>query len=132
MPVTQRARRGKTVRSGCLCALAAALLIAFGWPAWAQGTPPIVWGCLLYASNNPGPVQTPVRLNRYDKKLEQETGFTSLQTVGENQAQLTAGHGGVLMFPGDLRVAVMSVSREPDSTLLVGLELFRGDKQLLV
>lgn len=91
-----------------------------------------VWGCLLYASNSPAPGQTPGRLTRYDKKLEQETGFSSLQTLGENQAVFTVGRSGVLTFPGDLRVAVTSISRGSDGKILVGLELFRGDKQLLL
>jgi len=77
-------------------------------------------------------VQTPVRLSAYGKRLEQETGFTSLQTIGENQAQLTPGRGGVLTFPGELRVVVTSVSRERDGKLVVGLELFRGEKELLL
>ena len=100
--------------------------------ARAEPMPANVWGCLLYASNSPDPVQTPVRLSRYDKKLEQETGFSSLRTLGENQAQFVAGRNGVLTFPGDLRVAVTSLSRGPDGKILVGLELFRGDKQLLL
>lgn len=100
--------------------------------ARADPAAPNVWGCLIYASNSPDPVQTPGRLNRYDKKLEQETGFSSLQTLGEKQAQFTGGRGGVLTFPGDLRVTVTSISRSPDGKILVGLELFRGEKQLLL
>jgi len=100
--------------------------------ARADPAAPDVWGCLIYASNSTAPVQTPGRLNRYDKKLEQETGFSSLQTLGENQAQFTGGHSGVLTFPGDLRIAVTSISRSPDGKILVGLELFRGEKQLLL
>jgi hypothetical protein len=109
-----------------------ALCLALSLSARADTVPANVWGCLLYASNSPATVQTPGRLNRYDKKLEQETGFSSLQTLGENQAQFTAGRNGVLTFPGDLRVTVTSLSRGPDGKIIVGLELFRGDKQLLL
>jgi hypothetical protein len=108
------------------------LCLALNLSARADPAAANVWGCLLYASNSPAPVQTPGRLNRYDKKLEQETGFSSLQTLGENQAQFTGGRNGVLTFPGDLRVNVTSISRGADGKIVVGLELFRGDKQLLL
>jgi hypothetical protein len=108
------------------------LCLALNLPTRADPAAANVWGCLLYASNSPAPVQTPGRLNRYDKKLEQETGFSSLQTLGENQAQFTGGRNGVLIFPGDLRVNVTSISRDADGKILVGLELFRGEKQLLL
>ena len=109
-----------------------AFCLALVLPCRADPAAANVWGCLLYASNSPAPVQTPGRLNRYDKKLEQETGFSSLQTLGENQAQFTGGHSGILTFPGDLRVTVTSISRDADGKILVGLELFRGEKQLLL
>ena len=109
-----------------------ALCLGLSLSTRADPIPANVWGCLLYASNSPAVAQTPGRLNRYDKKLEQETGFSSLQTLGENQAQFAAGHNGVLTFPGDLRVNVTSLSRGPDGKILVGLELFRGEKQLLL
>jgi hypothetical protein len=108
------------------------LCLGAGFSTRADPVTANVWGCLLYASNSPAPVQTPGRLNRYDKKLEQETGFSSLQTLGENQAQFTVGRSGVLTFPGDLRVTVTSISRGADGKVLVGLELFRGEKQLLL
>ena len=109
-----------------------ALCLALNLSTRADSIPADVWGCLLYASNSPAPVQTPGRLNRFDKKLQQETGFTSLQTLGENQAQFTAGRNGTLTFPADLRVTVTSISRGADGKIVVGLELFRGEKQLLL
>ena len=108
------------------------LCLALNLPTRADTAAANVWGCLLYASHSTAPVQTPVRLSQYDKKLEQETGFSSLQTLGENQAQFSPGRSGILTFPGDLRVAVTSISRSPDGKIVVGLELFRGEKQLLL
>jgi hypothetical protein len=119
-------------RGGYTFLIVLSLWLALNLPTRADPAPPNVWGCLLYASNSPAPVQTPGRLNRYDKKLEQETGFSSLQTLGENQTQFAAGRSGVLTFPGDLRITVTSISRGPDGKILVGLELFRGEKQLLL
>ena len=118
---------GAPVALACLVAL-----LCISLAAQAETPFPALWGCLLYASNNASPAGAPVRLSAYGKRLEQETGFTSLQSVGESQAQFVPGRGGVLAFPGDLRVMVTSISREHDGKLLVGLELFRGDKQLLM
>lgn len=93
---------------------------------------PNVWGCLLYASNTPTPVQAPDRINPFDKTLEEETGFKSLQRVGENQTAMVAGRDGVLTFPGDLRVTITNLSQERDGRLLVALQVYRGNKELLL
>jgi len=93
---------------------------------------PNVWGCLLYASNTPSPVQAPDRINPFDKTLEEETGFKSLQRVGENQTAMVAGREGVLTFPGELRVQITNLSQERDGRLLVALQVFRGNKELLL
>jgi hypothetical protein len=98
-----------------------------------QGRPmPSVWGCLLYASNTPSPVQAPDRINPFDKTLEEETGFKSLQRVGENQTAMVAGRDGVLTFPGELRVTITNLSQERDGRLLVALQVYRGNKELLL
>ncbi len=91
-----------------------------------------MWGCLLYASNEPGEAVFPARLSRYGKRLEVETGFSHLQTLGENQTQLTPGRAGALAFPGNLRVAVNSVTHDDAGQMLVALQLFRDDKELLL
>jgi hypothetical protein len=131
MRSTDSASAMSKINGGCLLSILS-LCLALSLPVRAEPGTANVWGCLLYASNSSAPVQTPGRLNRYDKKLEQETGFSSLQTLGENQAQFTGGHSGVLTFPGELRVTVTSISRGADGKILVGLELFRGEKQLLL
>ena len=132
MRSAEPAKKFRPVRKGAAFALGSLAALFLCVSVSAQAPFPALWGCLLYASNNAGPAWTPVRLNAYGKRLEQETGFTSLQTVGESQAQFVPGHGGVLTFPGELRVTVTNISRERDGKLLVGLELFRGDKELLM
>ena len=131
MRATNPASAIRKINGGHILAVLS-LCLSLNHSAWADPAAASVWGCLLYASNSAAPVQTPGRLNRYDKKLEQETGFSSLQTLGENQAQFTGGRIGILTFPGELRVHVTSISRGPDGKILLGLELFRGDKQLLL
>jgi hypothetical protein len=94
--------------------------------------PPVIWGCLLYASNSPSPAQAPDRINPFDKTLEEETGFKSLQRVGQNQTVMVAGRDGILTFPGELRVTITNLSQERDGRLLVGLQVYQGNKELLL
>lgn len=109
------------------------LLLAGAEVSSAQVQPmPNVWGCLLYASNAPSPVQAPDRINPFDKTLEEETGFKSLERVGENQTAMVAGRDGVLTFPGELRVMITNLSQERDGRLLVALQVYRGTKELLL
>jgi hypothetical protein len=90
-----------------------------------------VWGCLLYASNDGQKTDIPVRLSRYEQRLNTAFGYSKLHLLGEGQTAVKSPDQNWLVFGGDIKIQFTSLQRNEEGQFLVGLEIFQGNKQVV-
>jgi len=89
-------------------------------------------GWLLYATNDGKPGQAlPADLSVYNQRLPRAFGYSNLRVLGEGRTTVGPKGQRFLIFTGDLKILVTSLSRDKDGRYLIGLQLFQGEEPVL-
>jgi hypothetical protein len=121
----------RAFRKGCRPYYLAAFLFINALMAGSGHAAESVWGCLLYASNDGQKTDIPVRLSRYEQRLNTAFGYSKLHLLGEGQTTVKSPDQNWLVFGGDIKIQFTSLQKNEEGQFLVGLEIFQGNKQVI-
>jgi hypothetical protein len=85
-----------------------------------------LFGWLLYASNDGQSGAIPESLAKFNRRLPQALGFSSLRVIADGQTTVDAQGQRILIFSSEIKIMITSLSRGPNNTYLASILFFQS------
>jgi hypothetical protein len=105
--------------------------ILSGFPALPAHGADTLWGCLIYASDAGQCNSLPQRLSSYDARMSSAFGYSRFCLMAQRQTPLQAQKEAGLVFSGDLKIILTSLTGVSDGKYLIRLLFVQGEEPVM-